>query len=206
MRGNVKAETRGRPKGLPAVAVPNSREALRLGLVALSSSAPSFLPGRLLPVANAGMSSPKCDGHVAAMESIEAPVGRTAPTAMVPLRQLPRCLVSASPCPPMMSLTRSRQHRLAMGWLPTSTAFDPVQSEHRFREAPPGIEPALSPLGDGARVEDIGREMSHRMLREEDAMTSSSHRSACLAARKARDEKRNADERPPTGGEPDRHR
>ena len=200
-------ETSGRPHRLPAAAVPINREASCLGLVVLSPSAPFFLPDRLLPVvANTGVTSPKCDDHVAAVESIEAPVGRTAPTAIVPLRHPPRCLVSASPCRPMMSLTRSRQHRLALGWLPALTALQPVHAERRLREAPPGIEPVLSPVGDGDCAENIDRKMTHRILQAGGALASSSNRSACLAARKARDEKSNADERPPAGGEPDRHR
>lgn len=207
MRGNEKAETGRRPTWLPTPAVSINREAVCLGFAALSSSAPSFLPGRLLPVVtDTGMSPPKCDDNVAAVESAEAQVGSTAPSAITPLRHSQRCLVSASPCRPLMSLTRSRPCRFARGWFPVLMAFDPVRSERRLREAPPGIEPSLSPLGDGDLAAHIVHVMAHRFSRKECAQASSSLRSACLAARKARDEKRNADECPPAGGEPDCHR
>lgn len=196
-------ETGGRPARLPAPTVPKNREAECLGLAALSSSAPSFLPGLWLPaVTNAGMSAPKCDGNVAAGKSTEALVGSTVPTATAPLRHCQHGSVSASSCRPMMSRTRSWRSSIAEG----SPVVDPVRAERRSRSAPPGIEPWLSPPGDDQSAEYIHWNMTRGTVRSGDATGSSSLRSACLAAGKARDEKRNADERPPTGGEPDRHR
>ncbi len=207
MRGNEKAETGGRPERLPTPAVSMNREALCLGSPALSSSAPVFLPRRRFPaVSSAGMTPPKCDGNVAAVESTEATVGSSAPTANRPLRPSDPCLVSAIPFVPMMSLARSRSQTLAVGWSSALFAGNPVPHERRFRAAPPGHERSRSPQCERDLTEYPAGSMTHRTSRDGCATASSSHRSACLAARKARDEKRNVDECPPAGGEPDRHR